>query len=43
MKRAIFRPGGPIPSNGLIPMGPKLDLARPHGRDRFDEEAAVAS
>ncbi len=35
MKNAIFAGYGPIPSNGLIPKGPILNLDRPHDRARF--------
>ena len=35
MKATIFGGDGPIPSNGLIPKGPHLDLDRPHDRARF--------
>jgi putative glutathione S-transferase len=35
MKLAIFGGFGPVPSNGLVPKGPILDLDRPHDRARF--------
>ena len=39
MKESIFAGFGPIPSNGLIPKGPHLNLDRPHDRDRFMQAA----
>jgi putative glutathione S-transferase len=35
MKRGVFGPAGPIKSNGIIPLGPWIDHARPHDRGRF--------
>ena len=36
MKRGVFGPAGPIKSNGIIPLGPWIDHARPHDRARFE-------
>lgn len=33
MKKHIYLPGGPIPSNGIVPRGPELGLDRRHGRE----------
>ncbi|MFP6733925.1 MAG: glutathione S-transferase C-terminal domain-containing protein [Rhodospirillales bacterium] len=33
MKAGIYGGAGPVPSNGIVPRGPDLGLARPHGRD----------
>ncbi len=35
MKRGVFGPAGPIKSNGIIPLGPWINHARPHDRGRF--------
>jgi len=35
MKALVYRPGGPIASNGVVPKGPDTDFAGPHDRDRF--------
>lgn len=35
MKEAIFGGSGPIPSNGLVPKGPILNLGDAHDRGRF--------
>jgi putative glutathione S-transferase len=35
MKRGVFGKAGPVGSNGIIPVGPTVDYARPHDRDRL--------
>jgi putative glutathione S-transferase len=35
MKRGVFSKAGPIGANGIIPVGPAIDYARPHDRDRL--------
>lgn len=35
MKRLIFRRGGPIGSNGIVPKGPQVDFNRPHNRQHL--------
>jgi putative glutathione S-transferase len=35
MKRGVFGKAGPVGSNGIIPVGPTVDYARPHDRGRF--------
>ncbi len=35
MKRGVFGPAGPIKSNGIVPLGPWINHARPHDRGRF--------
>jgi putative glutathione S-transferase len=35
MKRGVFGKAGPVGSNGIIPVGPAVDYARPHDRGRF--------
>jgi putative glutathione S-transferase len=39
MKRQVFSANGPIGANGVVPLGPVLDLTRPHDRDRFANAA----
>jgi putative glutathione S-transferase len=35
MKRGVFSKAGPVGSNGIIPVGPTVDYARPHDRGRL--------
>jgi putative glutathione S-transferase len=35
MKLGAFSKAGPIGSNGIVPVGPTVDYARPHDRDRL--------
>jgi putative glutathione S-transferase len=35
MKRGVFGKAGPVGANGIIPVGPSVDYARPHDRGRF--------
>lgn len=35
MKRGVFSKAGPVGANGIIPVGPTVDYARPHDRGRF--------
>jgi putative glutathione S-transferase len=39
MKRQVFSANGPIGANGVVPLGPVLDLTRPHDRERFAQAA----
>jgi putative glutathione S-transferase len=35
MKRGVFGKAGPVGSNGIVPVGPTVNYARPHDRDRL--------
>ncbi|MBN8936124.1 MAG: glutathione S-transferase family protein [Rhizobiales bacterium] len=35
MKRGVYSKAGPVGGNGIVPVGPVVDLTRPHDRDRF--------
>jgi putative glutathione S-transferase len=35
MKRGVFSKAGPVGSNGIVPIGPTVDYARPHDRGRL--------
>jgi len=35
MKALVYKKGGPIPSNGVVPKGPEVNFSQPHDRDRF--------
>jgi len=35
MKRGVFSKAGPVGSNGIVPIGPSVDYARPHDRGRL--------
>ena len=35
MKRGVFSKAGPVGSNGIVPIGPAVDYARPHDRGRL--------
>jgi putative glutathione S-transferase len=35
MKRGVFGKAGPVGSNGIVPIGPAIDYARPHDRGRL--------
>jgi glutathionyl-hydroquinone reductase len=34
-KRHYYESHGSINPSGVVPIGPEIDFARPHGRDRF--------
>jgi putative glutathione S-transferase len=35
MKRGVFSKAGPAGSNGIVPIGPTVDYAKPHDRGRL--------
>ena len=39
MKRGVFSKAGPVGANGIVPIGPAIDYARPHDRGRFASNA----